>query len=90
MTDNKKFWKTVKPCLSDESVKCDKINLNENGELLKSGSETVEVFNNFFSNIVKNLKIPEYKNLNTNIENVKDPVFREILKYKNHPSIIAI
>ena len=79
-----------KPYLSDKSVKCDKINLNENGELLKSESETAEVFNNFFSNIVKNLKIPEYKNLNTNIENVKDPVFRAILKYKNHLSIIAI
>ena len=90
VTDNKKFWKTVKPYLSDKSVKCDKVNLNENGELLKSESETAEVFNNFFSNIVKNLKIPEYKNLNTNIENVKDPVFRAILKYKNHLSIIAI
>ena len=90
VTDNKKFWKTVKPYLSDKSVKCDKINLNENGELLKSESETAEVFNNFFSNIVKNIKIPEYKNLNTNIENVKDPFLRAILKYKNHPSIIAI
>ena len=59
VTDNKKFWKTVKPYLSDKSVKCDKINLNENGELLKSESETAEVFNNLFSNIVKNLKIPE-------------------------------
>ena len=90
VTDNKKFWKTVKPYLSDKSVKCDKINLNENGELLESKSETAEVFNNFFSNIVKNLKIPEYKHLNANIENVKDPVFRAILKYKNHRSIIAI
>ena len=90
VTDNKTFWKPVKPYLSDKSVKCDKINLSENGELLKNESETAEVFNNFFSNIVKNLKIPEYKNLNTNLENVKDPVFRAILKYKNHPSIIAI
>ena len=58
---DKKFWKTVKHYLSDKSVKCDKINLNGNGELLKSESETAEVFNNFFSNIVKNLKIPETK-----------------------------
>ena len=53
--DNKNFWKTVKPYLSDKSVKCDKINLNENGELLKSESETAEVINKFFSNIAKNL-----------------------------------
>ena len=40
--------------------------------------------------MVKKLKVPEYENLNSNIENIKDPVFRAILKYKNHPSIIAI
>ena len=90
ITDNKKFWKTVKPLLSDKSINSDKIHLNENGELINSESKTAEVLNEFFSNIVKNLKIPEYENLNHNFENIKDPVFRAILKYKNHPSIIAI
>ena len=46
--------------------------------------------NNFFSNIVKNLKIPEYENLDSNFENVEGPVLRAILKYKNHPSITVI
>ena len=46
--------------------------------------------NEFFSNIVKNLNIPEYGNLNPNSEKVKDPGFKAILKCKNHPSIIAI
>ena len=90
VTDNKKFWRTIKPYLSDKSVKSDKIHLNENGNLIKGESETVEVLNNFFSNIVKKLKIPEYENLNSIIENIKDPVFRAILNYKNHSSIIAI
>ena len=90
VTDNKTFWRTIKPYLSDKSVKSDKIHLNENGNLIRGESETAEVLNNFFSNIVKKSKIPEYENLNSNIENIKDPVFRAILKYKNHPSIIAI
>ena len=90
VTDNKKFWKTVKPFLSDKSKTSDKIHLNENGELLNSESETAGVLNNFFSNIVKNLKIPEYENRDRNFENVKDPVLRAILKYKNHPSITVI
>ena len=89
ITDNKKFWKTVKPFLSDKSKTSDKIHLNENGELLNSESETAEVLNNFL-NIVKNLKIPEYENLDRNFENVEDPVLRAILKYKNHPSITVI
>ena len=90
ITDNKKFWKTVKPFLSDKSINSDKIHLNENGELINSKTKTAEVLNEFFSNIVKNLKIPEYENLNRNFQKVKDPVLKAILKYKNHPSIIAI
>ena len=90
ITGNKIFWKTVEPLLSDKSINSDKIHLNENGELINSESKTAEVLNEFFSNIVKNLKIPEYENLNPNFEKVKDPVFKAILKYKNHPSIIAI
>ena len=88
ITDNKKFWKAVKPLLSDKSINGDKIHLSENGELINSESKTVEVLNEFFSNIVKNLKIPEYENLNPNFEKGKDPVFKAIWKYKNHPSKI--
>ena len=90
ITDNKKFWKTVKPFLSDKSINSDKIHLNENGELINSKTKTAEVLNEFFSNIVKNLKIPECENFNRNFQKVKDPVLKAILKYKNHPSIIAI
>ena len=39
---------------------------------------------------LKNLKTPEYENLNLNIENINDPDFRTIWKYKIHSSIIAI
>ena len=57
---------------------------------MRSESETAQVLDNFFSNIVKNLKIPGYENLNSNIENIKDPVFRAVLRFKKHASIIAI
>ena len=53
MTDNKKFWKTVKPFLSDKSINSDKIHLNENGKLINSKTKTAEVLNEFFSNMVK-------------------------------------
>ena len=88
ITDNKNFWKTVKLLLSDKSINSDKIHLIENKALINSDSKTAEVSNEFFSNIVKNLEIPEYVKLNSNFQNVKD--FIAILKYKNHPSIIAI
>ena len=56
ITDNKKFWKTIKPFLSDKSINSDKIHLNENGELINGKTKKAEVLNEFFSNIVKNLK----------------------------------
>ena len=88
--NNKKFWKTVKPLLSDKSVSREKINLTENEKMLTSESETAETLNNFFSNIVKKLNIPKFNSNNSVTENIKDPVFKAILKYKNHPSILAI
>ena len=48
------------------------------------------VFNNFFGNIVKNLNISQYSDFDPIIENVKDPTLKAILKYKKHPSILAI
>ena len=34
--DNKFFWKTIKPSLSDKFMARDKINLSEKGELVKT------------------------------------------------------
>ena len=44
----------------------------------------------FFSNAVKNLKIPEISDSNPLAKNIPHPIFKVILKYKNHPSITAI
>ena len=55
VTDNKKFWKTVKPLLSDKPVSTEKINLTENEKLLTSQSDTAETLN-FLSNVAKKPK----------------------------------
>ena len=88
--DNKKFWKTVKPLLSDKSVSREKINLTENEKMLTSEFETAETFNNFFSNIVQENNISKFNSNNSVTEIIKDPVFKAILKFKNHPSILSI
>ena len=48
VVDNKLFWKTVKPLLSDKVASKDKIHLIENNELVKTDLETAKVLNNFF------------------------------------------
>ena len=66
------------------------INLAEKGENLKMDLETAEVLNTFFGNIVKHLEINQYSNFDLVINNVKNPTLRAILKYKDHPSILAV
>ena len=67
----------------------DWINLSEEGELVKAELETAEVLNKF-SKIVNNLEISKYSQYESSIDNVEDETLREILKYKNHPCIVAI
>ena len=92
VTDDKLFWKSVKPLLSDKSRIRDRINISEKDEILKTESETAETLNSFFSNIVKNLNISRYNEFNPVTENIADPTVKAIFKYKDHayPSILAI
>ena len=64
--------------------------MSENGKIVKTEKERAEVFNNFFGNILKNLNISQYSDFDPIIEEVKDPTLKAILKYKKHPSILAI
>ena len=52
--------------------------------------QNAELLNIFFSNAVKNLKIPRFSNTNPLAERLFNPTLQVILKYKNHPSIVAI
>ena len=49
-----------------------------------------EVFNMFFANIIKNLNISQFSDFDSIAEKVKDSTLKAILKYKEHPSILAI
>ena len=51
--------------------------------------QNAELLNIFFSNAVKNLKISRFSNSNPLAERLSDATLKAILKYKNHPSIVA-
>ena len=90
VAENKKFWRTVKPLLSDKSKSNEKITQVEDNKITSEDKDNVKLLNPFFSNSVKNLKISEFSDSNSLAENIAHPVFKAILKYKNHPSITAI
>ena len=66
VTDNKKFWKTVKPFLSDKVTTFPKISLVENDEIISDESKVANSFSNFFENAIHSLgiKTNEYSNYN--------------------------
>ena len=51
---------------------------------------TAKVLNTFFSNIVCNLNIAECPNCEPLANNISDPVLKCVVKYRNHPRILAI
>ena len=63
ITDNKCFWKTVKPFLSKKIHLPERINLTEdkNNSLLTNCKEVAKELNNFFCKCCKKLNIPNYE-----------------------------
>ena len=43
-----------------------------------------------FSNVVTNLNIPQFNQIDRTSENISDPVIKAIVKYRAHPSVIEI
>ena len=90
VTDNKTFWKTIKPFLSNKIVSREKVTLIEKDKIVESDVNTAQILNTFSSNIVTNLKIAEYANCDPISYNINNPVIKTIVKYCNHPSILKI
>ena len=89
VTDNKKFWKTVKPFLSDKVTTFPQITLVENDEINSDESKVANSFSNFFENAVHSLGIKTNESSNDNY-GLKNPVEIAIKKYEQHLSINLI
>ena len=90
INDNKTFWKTIKPFLSDKVRSTNNMKLIDKEEIIKGDCKTAKVLNTFFSNTVSNLNIEEYSSCEPLANNISDPVLKCAVKYRNHPSILAI
>ena len=66
------------------------ITLIDNGAVVLTEHDTVHALNTFFSNIVTNLKIPEYADYDSIANNLSHPILKIIVRYRDHPSILNI
>ena len=103
ITDNKRFWKTVKPLFTDKIPTKSKITLIEKKVITQDDEDDIitediisddktvsEVFNDFFVNIVSNLDIKSELDFETTFIKSNDPVADSIRKFQTHPSIVMI
>ena len=84
LSDNRNFWKTIKPYFSNKGLNSNKLLLKEKGNLVSDEKELATIMNNFFINITKNLELK--KDSKGKLNNLK-----YILKaFESHPSIEKI
>ena len=88
LSNQKKFWETVKPIFSEKAVSEKVTSLVEKGAVLTDNMGIAEVFNDYFVNITKSLDIPAIPKSNSS--GAGDIIDTIIDRYKSHPSITAI
>ena len=91
VTDNKLFWKTIKPFFSNKVNYGSQIKLVEKDEVLQDDDLIAKELNKFFKNVVSTLNIKENKFItNSSSDGITDPADKAIDKYTFHPSILLI
>ena len=89
MTENRTFWKTVEPFLTDKTNKTSRITFIEEESVISQDHLIAKIFSEYFVNVpIKNMpKNQEYESFDSSEGN---PVLSIIKKYQNHPSIKLI
>ena len=81
-----KFWQNIKPIISDEVKRREKITLVENDKALSECGQVTKSSNDFLLNVVKNLNISEYKVEDVFHQNIRNyPTLKTNLKYRKCP-----
>ena len=84
ITDNKTFWKHMKPLFSGKNNSTKHITLIEGNDILSNDMEVAEIINDFFANSITNLRIRGYAAASSPDPTV-DNISNIIATFKNHP-----
>ena len=86
ITNNKSFWKTIKPSFTEKTLKGEKMVLVENYTTFLEENKVAEIFRSYFDGIVDGLDI---KHCEISKEH-SDPKLNAIKTFEKHPSILKI
>ena len=85
--ENKTFWRNIASLFSNKIRSKERTTLTENENIISNDRKVAETFQEFFSNVVKNLNISwKPRNLISGTSQT-DPVLQSIDKLSKHPSI---
>ena len=87
LTDNRKFWKIVKPVFSNEVRTTSSITLIEDGNMITEDLKIAEIFNHYFTNITESLGISEDQTLLSPTNGINDPVEKAMKNMKIIPAL---
>ena len=89
ISNNKTFWKNVKPMFSDKKTTSININLVDNNDIISDDNKIAECFKSFFENVVQKLNLDLDPNIMAN-STQEDTILYNIERFKRHPSITKI
>ena len=90
LRDKKRFWGVVKSLLSNNVVYNERFTLVEDEKIIENDKNTASIFNEFFSNIITTLEIPQYIETKPVSHKIFDPPMKSMMKHRFHPRIVAI
>ena len=90
ITDNKKFWKNIKPFFADKGISKTEITLIKEEKVTSNDLEVANMLNSFFQNAATSIGIPQTEDYLVDQSNITDPINGIITKYSNHPSVLKI
>ena len=90
ITDNKKFWQTMKPFFTDKGLSKRTITLIKGNQIISEDIDVANTLNAFFESAVKNLGITEPTDYIEDVQNISDPIDYAVSRFRNHPSIKLI
>ncbi len=89
-TDNKTFWKTIKPLFSDKQKDFQKdFILIDNDEIISDDKLVAEKMNNYFMDVIDSLDIEPFIKIDKS-ESYYNSIENIVEKYSDHPSILKI
>ena len=84
ITDNRKFWQTIKPNFADKTLKDERMTLVDGGKVITEEKDVVKKFKDRFEKIVETLKIDRL--ISSDLSD--DTVLNAIENFSHHASVL--